>query len=346
MNSDYEHIIQWIVRKIKNDYADDIAMLLIYGSYINGTANERSDVDFYFIPKTERGLELSRTFVINGIGYDLFPMSWERVEGIAAFKEPITPLVGNVRIEYYSSQHDLTRFKQIQQKLQDNLSDGMFMRGIAIKNLEKAMQKNTKMMLSESMKSVRVQSGEILLLLSDSVAYLNQTYFRNGLKNQLLDLQNMKGISKTFVELYSRVIKATSIDEICRQTLMIIKETSQMIENASITSKRPRSTHYQELKCVYEESLSTWNKVKVCCQQGNKELAFISGIHLQAVLDWVNEDYAIPEYDIMTTFDSENLMSFEEKAEAIRNDMVEFLRAKGLELMDFESYEAFRDSSS
>lgn len=346
MNSDYEHIIQWIVRKIKNDYADDIAMLLIYGSYINGTANERSDVDFYFIPKTERGLELSRTFVINGIGYDLFPMSWERVEGIAAFKEPITPLVGNVRIEYYSSQHDLTRFKQIQQKLQDNLSDGMFMRGIAIKNLEKAMQKNTKMMLSESMKSVRVQSGEILLLLSDSVAYLNQTYFRNGLKNQLLDLQNMKGISKTFVELYSRVIKATSIDEICRQTLMIIKETSQMIENASITSKRPRSTHYQELKCVYEESLSTWNKVKVCCQQGNKELAFISGIHLQAVLDWVNEDYAIPEYDIMTTFDSENLMSFEEKAEAIRNDMVEFFRAKGLELMDFESYEAFRDSSS
>ncbi len=346
MNSDYEHIIQWIVRKIKNDYADDIAMLLIYGSYINGTANERSDVDFYFIPKTERGLELSRTFVINGIGYDLFPMSWERVEGIAAFKEPITPLVGNVRIEYYSSQHDLTRFKQIQQKLQDNLSDGMFMRGIAIKNLEKAMQKNTKMMLSESMKSVRVQSGEILLLLSDSVAYLNQTYFRNGLKNQLLDLQNMKGISKTFVELYSRVINATSIDEICRQTLMIIKETSQMIENASITSKRPRSTHYQELKCVYEESLSTWNKVKVCCQQGNKELAFISGIHLQAVLDWVNEDYAIPEYDIMTTFDSENLMSFEEKAEAIRNEMVEFLRAKGLELMDFESYEAFRDSSS
>lgn len=345
MNINNEKIIDWIVNKIKNDYPEDIAMLLIYGSYINGTANELSDVDFYFIPKTDRGLELCRTFVINGIGYDLFPMSWERVEGIAEFKEPITPLIGNVRIEYSNSEQDLNRFKQIQQKLHENLSDERFMRNIAIKNLEKAMSKYTKMILSNTYKSARIESGEILLLLSDSVAYLNQAYFRNGLKNQLSDLENMKRIPDNYVELYKSVIKAKTIDEIVQQTLTIIKATSQMVDSSSNTKRSSRSTKYEELKCVYEELLSTWNKVKVCCLQGNKELAFISGTNLQGVLDWVSEDYNIPEYDIISSYNSEDLMSFEQKSEAIRVEIAEFLKMKGLELKDFETYEEFRDAN-
>lgn len=336
-----EKIIDWIVNKIKNEYAEDVAMLLIYGSYVNGTANALSDVDFYFIPKTDRGREMTRTFVINGIGYDLFPMSWARVEGIAAFKEPITPLVGNVRIEYYSTEEDLLRFKQIQEKLKENLSDEKYMRDVAIKNLDKAMSKYTKMVLSNNITEMRVDSGNILLLLSDSVAYLNQTYFRNGLKKQVSDLENMKCLPSGYVELYKAVIEAKTIEDISQRTLMIIKETSQMVEKASSGAARPRSTNYEELKCVYEELLSTWNKVKVCCQEGNKELAFISGISLQGVLDWVSEDYVLPKYDLMGVFDSEDLMPFEKKAECIRVEIADFLKLKGLEIKDYESFEEF-----
>ena len=45
-----DKIVSWIINKVKTEYADDISIVLIYGSYVNGTANRKSDVDCYFIP--------------------------------------------------------------------------------------------------------------------------------------------------------------------------------------------------------------------------------------------------------------------------------------------------------
>lgn len=58
-----------ITNKVKTEYADDISLVLLYGSYINGTANSKSDVDCYYIPKIERGYNLGIGFIIDGVGY-------------------------------------------------------------------------------------------------------------------------------------------------------------------------------------------------------------------------------------------------------------------------------------
>ena len=68
-----DKIINWIADRVEHDYAEDIALILLYGSYVNGTANAKSDVDCYFIPRTERGYEFSADFIIQGVGYDIFP---------------------------------------------------------------------------------------------------------------------------------------------------------------------------------------------------------------------------------------------------------------------------------
>ena len=66
-----DKVVEWITNKVKTEYADDISLVLLYGSYINGTANSKSDVDCYYIPKTERGYNLGIGFIIDGVGYDL-----------------------------------------------------------------------------------------------------------------------------------------------------------------------------------------------------------------------------------------------------------------------------------
>lgn len=70
-----DKIVAWIINKVKTEYADDISLVLIYGSYINGTAHSKSDVDCYYIPKTERGYHLAADFIIDSVGYDIFPVS-------------------------------------------------------------------------------------------------------------------------------------------------------------------------------------------------------------------------------------------------------------------------------
>ena len=54
----HRQIINTLINRIKEHYRNDIAIVACYGSVINGTANPKSDIDFYFIPKSDRGYEL------------------------------------------------------------------------------------------------------------------------------------------------------------------------------------------------------------------------------------------------------------------------------------------------
>mgnify|MGYP004702621431 CR=1 FL=1 len=335
-NNTNESIIQSIVDTIKSDYPSDIALLLIYGSYINGTANALSDVDFYFIPKTDCGYKMSKTFILSGIGYDLFPMSWERVEGIAHFKEPLTPLVGNVRIAYYNSEQDLQRFLQVQKTLHDNLSDFSFMHAAASKALDQALNKYSKLLAQDNLKMLRTLSGEILLGLSDSVAYMNQNYFSKGLKLQLQDLEHMALVPTDFVKLYKQVVYARAKDDIIACSHEMIKVTSILLKSLEAGEAGPEAINWDALKSAYEEGLSTWNKIKVCCEQNNVELAFISGVNLQGVLDWLSKDFCTPEYDLMSAFSAEALEAFASRAEQIRLALLEHLKNNGVIIAELD----------
>ncbi len=54
-------------------------------------------------------------------------MRWERAEGLATLNESLTPLLGNARIVYSSSDEDRKRFKILQGILNKNLVDPIFM---------------------------------------------------------------------------------------------------------------------------------------------------------------------------------------------------------------------------
>ena len=82
-----------MARLVAGEFAQDVSLLVAYGSFVTGGQSAVSDVDLYFVPATGRALALSRTFWIEDVGYDLFPMDWERLERIADFSDNLTPLV-------------------------------------------------------------------------------------------------------------------------------------------------------------------------------------------------------------------------------------------------------------
>jgi hypothetical protein len=76
--------VEWLQQQAHR-YAGQVSLVLLYGSYVNQTTTSVSDVDCYFIPKNPEGRTLSQTAIIEGIGYDLFPLSWDRVKGSPTF---------------------------------------------------------------------------------------------------------------------------------------------------------------------------------------------------------------------------------------------------------------------
>lgn len=115
-----ERLVSWIGETVRQHYVGKVALVCLYGSHINGTANEKSDVDCYFVTKTQDGRALARTFLLEGVGYDLFPMSWERIEAIVGLEQAHQPLVGDVQVRLQIAEggvqlHEYRTFSEFEQ---------------------------------------------------------------------------------------------------------------------------------------------------------------------------------------------------------------------------------------
>ena len=93
-----DRLAAWLKETARRSFSGKAALVCLFGSHVNGTANEHSDLDCYFVPKTGEGRALARTFLIQGVGYDFFPLTWERLEGLARLEEPLLPLLGDARV--------------------------------------------------------------------------------------------------------------------------------------------------------------------------------------------------------------------------------------------------------
>ena len=225
-----DKVVQWVEHRVKTKYFNDISMVLLCGSYINGTANNSSDVDCYFIPKTDRGYEMAIDFIIEGTGYDIFSMSGDRVERISELKEILFPCVGDVEILYYHSKEDLEKFKQLQRNLQQNLEDTSYIKNIIEKKFQNTCDMYSEMSVSSNTVTIRKLAGAIIMTLADSIALYNHDYFHFGLKRQWEDLQSkFPTVPKEFINEYRNVIQSTTDTAYIKHCFKLLKITADYL---------------------------------------------------------------------------------------------------------------------
>lgn len=343
-----EKIVTWIKNKVKTEYADDISLVLIYGSYLNGTANHKSDVDCYFIPKTERGYHMAVTFTIDGVGYDIFPISWERATGIADLQENMSPLIGDVQIVYYSDAEDLERFKALQERLKRNLFNEEYVREIAVKRCEDANKMCAWMNASHRESDIRKMAGIITMTLADVIAVYHHEYFHYGLKKQFEDLQNnFPNVPQDIIKGYKHVIEARCVDDVKNATMTMFYDVCKYL-NISLVPQKVSGNEVLEagdinvswLAGLYEEISSTFNKIYVCCESGNYVLAFLSAVCLQNELDEAREA-GCPIYDLLSGFDYKALEELALKAKRVESDFVRLITGNGGNIKRYDSFEQF-----
>lgn len=344
-----DKVVEWIVNKVKTEYADDISLVLLYGSYINGTANSKSDVDCYYIPKTERGYNLEIGFMIDGVGYDLFPISWERVTRIADLQECLLPLVGDVQVIYCGGSCDLERFKEIQSKLHSNLSNNEYVKDIARKRCEDASRMCEQMKMSGSLSEVRKIAGHVIMTLADAVAIYNHDYFHFGLKKQYENLKsNFPDVPQNIVTGYKQVVTSLNRNDVIDRTIDLLKNVcdymqitvESQVDFISNEAAAAEGVNASWLAKLYEEISSTFNKIYVCCEKGNYILAFLSAVCLQRELDDAKEAGS-SSYDLLSYFDYREPDKLAERTRAIETDFIELITNNGGKIKSYDNYEQF-----
>ena len=122
-----------LINKITKDYKDDIAVVVIMGSTLYGDTHSRSDLDLFFVPKTERGNNLGFTFILDSIGYDFWSISWDRLERIANHDERITSIITEGKMIYCASDADETHYNEIKKKALDTSDRRRFLAKASVK---------------------------------------------------------------------------------------------------------------------------------------------------------------------------------------------------------------------
>jgi predicted nucleotidyltransferase len=347
MSTRNDRILDWAIKKIQLEYSNDICLLVAYGSYINGTEDSLSDVDFYFVPGNDNAYRLGRTFIIEGIGYDLFPMPWERLEALARLDESLTPLLGKAEIVYSGSDEHKKRFEKLKGILDRNLSDSVFMHQKAVDKFVQATLAWCKLVEQSELCDCRLLSGDILLNLADAVAYANMTYFKNGLKRQFTDLKTMDKLPVDFTQEYEAIIRANTpvqlregcgkLIESCRGFLNCDTKTAVDLVRTKKPLKEVRDINYHVLAELYGEIISTFNKVYKYCENGKHILAFISALSLQHTL---NEDTQGLKFEVLGDYDAADLSRLSASAKAAENNLVKYI-SRGARIKRYTSVDEF-----
>jgi len=253
-----------IIDKIKKDYKDDIAIVALCGSYIYNDTHPKSDLDFYFIPKTERGREMSQCFILNDIGFDFWGMSWSRAESLAKYNETNTSIISKAKVIYYASRDDLDRFNALR-NIGASIPQNEFLLKAA-KQLERCEGFYFKMLEAGNDFSLAKQNAVwVLYYAAFSTALINQRYIERGGRNLLAEVLAMPLYPKDFEHLYIRIIDSKNIDEMVLVAQTVILNLRTLIQSQKEPGKSINPQGW------YEELKSMYNKLLYECQTNNQQ---------------------------------------------------------------------------
>ena len=212
-------VAEAVVEHIKSNYPNDIAVIAYYGSYAQGTATKRSDLDFFFIPATAEAARHSIQFTVNKISFDFWPISWERAERMASFAD--------CKILYVRSNKDLEKFMKLRQKINEMMQKGLQLMNKAESQLRDAyihLYNMTRYVRSQDISFYRHESQEILISVLYSLSLINQTYLTKGWGKNFDQIRKFQLKPRDFEQLIEKIMKTSSCTE--------IRETSeQLVQN-------------------------------------------------------------------------------------------------------------------
>lgn len=346
-------LTEWVIDKIKSEYKDDIAILAaVKGHAIDG--DEHGEVFDYFVPATERGYELSQTFMIDGIGHDLYPRSWERMEKTADLDE-MTITLANAEILYAKSDAERERFEALRKKLEVNLHDSVYVYRKALVCLEAAMELYRVLLFEEKNHIARTQGGCIHMYLSQAVAYLNHTFtdspiyserqaYDSDEKSRMYHCPGFTAVPEKFFENAGLLLRAKDGKEQAEILHALICATRKFIlerKPEPVKEEDGSEVCYQELADWYQELSLTWRRIRYFCRENMPEEAYVDACNLQSELLVIAREFQIEEMNLLDSYSADCLERLAARSIKLEENVRRILEEHGIAVNEYASMEEF-----
>lgn len=344
-------LTEWAIKKIVTEYKEDIALLI-------GITGHTTDEDFhgecfdYFVPATDRGYELSQTFIIDGIGHDLYPRSWERLENSSALDDMTIVLTG-ATILYAKSEEDINRFVALQKKLTDNLNDPAFIYRKALDYLDKALDIYRSFIFEE--KGYRAHSEAVYIhqYLSQAVACLNHTCTDSPIFNErqaydatpesaIYHCPKMLHIPDGFFSYAGQLITTRDVPTLKKLVHKLLCATRAFVlERKPAPPVSSKEINYENLADWYQELSLTWRRIRYFCKHNMIEKAYNDACYLQNELLYVAEEFQIEELNLLDSFIPEDLELLALRSNQLEQIIRNHITEHDVLINEYDTLEAF-----
>lgn len=366
IRSDYmkrdSEILEIIKNKIIAEYTNDISLLVVYG---NNTTNINGNLgtSLYFIPKTERGKKLSTQFIVEGVSYDLFPMSWERLIANAAMDRPQGYLLLDTEVVYCSDEKALNKFEDLKRSLKLVLSgeyDEVLLNKAYEYFNESYIYLYNMARYRECISSVKLEAGKLLNKISNALAFVNNTYYKNSNGSTIKDSLKLEKIPKDYKILVDAIVFSNSREEIHLKSSFLVENTREFLLTMKKKNKQPEL--FETLFTgYYEELKKSINKCKNALNENDYYKLFELFAYMQEEVSqfiakveegvWYDDRNAFVEYkkyfnDIFEV-DLLKVLSQKDNKEIIRTldkfeeNLITLVKKNGIQLLDFKSVKDF-----
>jgi len=340
MKNNDTRLADWAINKIETNFHDDVSLLLEHRT-LKLEKDAAARTFSFYIPATNRANGLARTFIIDGIGYDLFPMSWERIERMADVKEYNTTCLADAEILWARCDEDRQRFGSLQARLKANLQNPAYMLERAKKWFDTVKEIYQDTFFEDRLYKVRENAGHICDLLAMAVAFVNGRFFVHGQTSQLAELSNMKKTPLDFEKLYRAIVNEPSPDAQKRFCHDIMKSTKAFLDEQEKPPVSSAAPDFTELTAWYQELCYTWRRVYHWCDMKEPVNAYIWCCTLQSEADEWGEKFGIADVDMLSSFKAEDLAGFRERVETVEEKFRQAIADNGVALDEYKSVEDF-----
>lgn len=334
-----EFVTNWVLETVKKEYADDIALVVAHTT-LRIDDSEETTIS-YFVPITERGYQFGRTFILDGEGFDIWGIDWNRLERFADLEEYNITCLADGNLLYARTEEDARRFEALKKRQADNLSNPVIMRKNALSAYAQAKSIYSEMLFATD-SDVKMGAGYLIDYLAQAVAFSNLRYFKKSQTDQISELSSMENVPESFFELYQSILLESDTEiqkKLCYQAISIIKQylEAQPAEN----SEEETSEDFQMLADWYAELSYTWLRIRHYARENDTTRTYMWGAMLQEELNRVCQDFGFSRMELMERYDPKHLLEFAAYADTLEASMREAITAGGGIIHEYRNIEEF-----
>ncbi len=356
-----------LIERIQRDYAEDVAIAAYYGSYTDGTATERSDLDFFYIPANPKGYGAGLSFILDGRSFDFWPIDWERAERMARLEDSKTGILADCKLLYVRSDEDLESFNNLKLQIKDIRSfEGeerfLDMAEKTLKSVYPFLWEMRRAGIGKSLSFYRLQAFEVVAPVLEAIALANRTYLRKGWGKNLTEIYNLPVRPAELEQVMDTIMRSGEPPAIIGACEHLVDSVKRVIDERRSLLQPSTPQYAQRAEGFFEEFKGLLDKVQSACERKDYELAFFSAVHAENELNsflvfcetgqWkvgqkaqeegrqIAERAKLPS--LVSVLDPANLFALQSAANRLEVTLERFFREQGVEIRKFAHLDEFR----